>query len=275
MIAIWQRETANGPFVELKKGATDVPLFLFSGGDGNPNALAPLASRMHSSRALIAVDFCRPDDHGRLPSTVEIMADRSHSMICALQSRGPYYLVGYSFGGLVAMEVARLLRAKGEEVALLGLIDTRFDQRFWPTPILLRSQARLIRRHLAALLSLPLKQMAPMLLYRSRRLFLRLIRRRMPSSPVHSMSIMTPESTLEQHCKTLMANYRPRYYAGRITSFEAEEHDEYGCDPTQLWRTMATEIECRTIPGTHVGIVSHGASLTQLANALDSRLDTA
>jgi hypothetical protein len=36
---------------------------------------------------------------------------------------------------------------------------------------------------------------------------------------------------------------------------------------------MATEIECWTISGTHVGIVTNNASLTDLAAALDSKLE--
>ncbi len=275
MAAISQHNANNliSSLVQLKQGAEDAPLFLFSGGDGNPNSLTALASRVRNLRAMIGVDFCRRDNHGRLPSTIEIMADRSCSAIRALQPRGPYNIVGYSFGGLVAIEVARLLQESGEEIALLGLIDALFDHRFWPMRIFLRSQARLIRRHLAILLRLPLNQMIPSLFNRSQRLFFRFVRQQMPSS----LTISTPKSetatAIEQHCKTIMSNYRPKYYAGRIAFFNAENHDDYGCDPAELWEGMATEIECWTISGTHVGIVTDNASLTDLAAALDSNLE--
>lgn len=42
-----------------------------------------------------------------------------------MQPRGPYLLGGWSFGGLVAWETARRLEERGEEVALLVLIDSR------------------------------------------------------------------------------------------------------------------------------------------------------
>ena len=77
----------------------------------------------------------------------------------------------------------------------------------------------------------------------------------------------------QQHCITTMSNYRPRYYAGKITFFSAENCDDFGCDPAELWQGMATEIECWTISGTHVGIVTNNASLTDLAAALDSKLE--
>ena len=40
------------------------------------------------------------------------------------QSNGPYYLLGYSFGGLLAFEIAQQLHAAGERVELLGMLDT-------------------------------------------------------------------------------------------------------------------------------------------------------
>jgi thioesterase domain-containing protein len=41
------------------------------------------------------------------------------------QAHGPYCLVGYSLGGLLAYEIAGQMRAAGEEVAWLGVLDTR------------------------------------------------------------------------------------------------------------------------------------------------------
>lgn len=41
------------------------------------------------------------------------------------QPHGPYYLLGYSLGGTLAQGIAARLRARGEQVAFLGLLDTR------------------------------------------------------------------------------------------------------------------------------------------------------
>jgi amino acid adenylation domain-containing protein len=59
--------------------------------------------------------------------TVDAMAAPLLRMIREAQPGGPYRLMGYSFGGLLTYELARLLRANGEQVAWLGLLDT-------PTP---------------------------------------------------------------------------------------------------------------------------------------------
>jgi thioesterase domain-containing protein len=46
--------------------------------------------------------------------------------ITAQQPEGPYYLCGNCFGGMLAFEAARQLKALGQEVAFVGLIDTAF-----------------------------------------------------------------------------------------------------------------------------------------------------
>jgi thioesterase domain-containing protein len=263
---------AATPLVELRSGVPAAPLFLFSGGDGNPYGLSALAACVQSQRAVVGVRFCQPEADGRLPSSLKIMAERSYSAIRSLQPRGPYHLVGYSFGGLVAVEVARLLREAEEEIALLGLIDTLFDQRFWPTPIFLRSQFRVIRRHLRIILGLPPNQMIEALYNRSRGLFLRFIRKQMPASIAVPNRKAKTTSVAEQHCKMVMSNYRPNNYLGRLTCFDAENHDDYGCHPVELWQPIVKEIECLTIPGDHTSIVTNQMSLGVLAAAVDSKL---
>lgn len=42
-------------------------------------------------------------------------------------TEGPYCLAGYSFGGFVAFEMARQLKALGKEVKMLGIFDTAAD----------------------------------------------------------------------------------------------------------------------------------------------------
>ncbi|SFK44601.1 non-ribosomal peptide synthetase [Falsiroseomonas stagni] len=64
--------------------------------------------------------------------SVEAQADHVVARLRQEQRHGPYLLAGHSFGGLIAIEVARRLRAMGEDVPLLLLGDTlrttaRFD----------------------------------------------------------------------------------------------------------------------------------------------------
>jgi len=56
--------------------------------------------------------------------TLNDIAERYLDALHEVQPHGPYYLAGFSFGGRVALEIARRLRQASEEVAMLSVIDT-------------------------------------------------------------------------------------------------------------------------------------------------------
>ena len=51
------------------------------------------------------------------------LAEHCIHTIRRIQPRGPYRLSGYSFGAIVAYEIAQRFHAQGEEIAFLGLVD--------------------------------------------------------------------------------------------------------------------------------------------------------
>ncbi|MFE0137453.1 amino acid adenylation domain-containing protein, partial [Streptomyces sp. NPDC059037] len=57
------------------------------------------------------------------PATLAAMAADYVEQIRSVRPHGPYHLVGWSFGGLVAFEMATQLQEQGEEIALLALLD--------------------------------------------------------------------------------------------------------------------------------------------------------
>jgi amino acid adenylation domain-containing protein len=66
------------------------------------------------------------------PSAVYSVAELARDYIQIIrrqQPRGPYRLVGMSFGGIVAYEVAQQLRGAGDAVAFLGLLDATLPER--------------------------------------------------------------------------------------------------------------------------------------------------
>ncbi len=62
---------------------------------------------------------------GETPLTcIEDMAAHYIEALRRVQPKGPYFLGGWSFGGLVAFEMAQQLQKSGDEVALLAVLDT-------------------------------------------------------------------------------------------------------------------------------------------------------
>ena len=61
------------------------------------------------------------------PTTIDEIARRYADEIRTVQPEGPYHLLGWSLGGVIAHAIAAEMRAAGSEVALLAMLDTEAD----------------------------------------------------------------------------------------------------------------------------------------------------
>ena len=53
-----------------------------------------------------------------------MLAEACTELLLRQEPNGPYFLAGYSFGGIVAVEIASILQNIGRTVALVTMIDT-------------------------------------------------------------------------------------------------------------------------------------------------------
>jgi len=110
------------PVVKVQPGGAKPPLFFFHGdflfGGLYLAGLARLWPRDRPCYAIEPHGF----DGANPPPTIEEMAVARLKLIQEIQPKGPYFLGGFCNGGLVAFQVARLLRAQGQEVACLVLL---------------------------------------------------------------------------------------------------------------------------------------------------------
>ena len=116
---------ANGvdPCIEvLKATGTRPPLFCALGAGGAAYSYGPLANHMDADQPVYGLQYTRVPGCEHL-ADVGPVAERYITAIRSVQPSGPYYLAGWSFGGLVAYEIACLLKEAGESVGLLAVID--------------------------------------------------------------------------------------------------------------------------------------------------------
>jgi acyl-coenzyme A synthetase/AMP-(fatty) acid ligase/thioesterase domain-containing protein/acyl carrier protein len=83
-----------------------------------------LPKHLSAEQPILAFQPKGLDGRARYQASVEEMASSYLIHLRVHQPRGPYYLCGNCFGGVVAFEIAQLLIAAGEEVAFLGLFDS-------------------------------------------------------------------------------------------------------------------------------------------------------
>jgi aspartate racemase len=91
---------------------------------GNVLEHYPLANRMGFDQPIYALQARGLDGHIAQNQTMKKIAEAYIEEIRSLQPEGPYYVGGFCFGGLLALEVAQQLSQAGEEVALVVMIQT-------------------------------------------------------------------------------------------------------------------------------------------------------
>jgi thioesterase domain-containing protein len=184
----------------------------------------------------------QPQHDDRLEfETVEDLAAAYITTMRTIQPNGPYYVLGHSFGGYVAYEMACQLVAAGQQIAFLGLLDTGVGE---------VHQGRGVR----------------MLAERAHR-WLYLFRRLTPHEQREQVKIrlrgrFTPRpSDIRSNwaADTLADRYRPRPYPGRVTLFWAAYVPRpLGgiADTRDAWARLAGGgVEVYRVPGDHVMLI--------------------
>jgi oxalate---CoA ligase len=103
-----------------------IPFFCIPAAHGAPENFRHLAAVVGAGQPFFVLRDPRPP-HQRGIYTIEEHAQFHLEVIRAARPHGPYLLGGHCYGGIVAFEIARLLLAAGERVALLVLFQV-------PTP---------------------------------------------------------------------------------------------------------------------------------------------
>jgi thioesterase domain-containing protein len=98
------------------------PIFCVHPGGGYVHHYAKLAEYLAAGHSVYGL---QASAHRAPLRSIPEIAAKYVADIRRTQSKGPYRLIGWSLGGLIAFEMARHLNAINETVSFLGLLDTR------------------------------------------------------------------------------------------------------------------------------------------------------
>jgi thioesterase domain-containing protein/acyl carrier protein len=206
------------------------------------------------------------DNDLRHYQSIEAIAAVYVRHVRTLQKEGPYRLSGFSFFGLIALEVAQLLHKQGHEVSLLVMIDPP-DKCLSPR---LRYYPARIRHHLSRLAKLHPKSWLKYCLARASVMSWRTFARFMEvANQPEKVDIAFLREKLQRA-------YMPEIYPGRVTLFVARERVENvensAKGPDFGWGTVAGGgIDVHVIPGEHSTLFLE-PNIGSLAKQLDDVL---
>ncbi|MDN5635718.1 MAG: thioesterase domain-containing protein, partial [Brevibacterium sp.] len=120
----------------LRTAGAKPPLFAVHPATGISWGFAAMLHGLDPQRPLIGLQMpgLAPGDPEEITaSTLTELADDYITQMRTVQPQGPYHLLGWSFGGILAHRLATRLQEKGEEVAFLGILDA-YPRGRRPTP---------------------------------------------------------------------------------------------------------------------------------------------
>ena len=206
--------------------------------------------------------------------------------VCALrtyQPHGPYSVAGFSYGGLMAFEVACQLTELGEKVDLLVVVDTGPGRRGSPAQFfdnwrwLLRVAANLpfwLRDKDRGFSAGKLVRYAGRMLRRSYHWLASRGRKNRELDDVFDVNHM-PQQNLELMRAVYAAfrDYVPRHYSGQLTLFRANAQPLLAGNSYDLgWGRFVNSLDVRLINGNHESII-HRPYISELARQLGELLD--
>ncbi|NUQ98763.1 MAG: amino acid adenylation domain-containing protein [Streptomyces sp.] len=257
-----------GPLLALRTRGGQEPLFCLPPASGLSWGFAGLARHIDAGRPLYALQ-----SRGLIPgqdragSLAEAVAEHT-ALIREVQPHGPYHLLGYSMGGLVAHDIAVGLQEAGEQVALLTLLDSfpgawiRQGPALSDRPALLRSLLTILGRQVPQDDTEPLTE--------SR--FAELVRRvpDMPGSLGDAELAALVDVTANN--RRLLGEFAPGLYRGDLLFFTAAQDPDAVPGRHRSWQPYVEgRIDNHDIPCTH-GEMTRPGSLDRIGPVLDNRL---
>ncbi|MBB5954040.1 amino acid adenylation domain-containing protein/non-ribosomal peptide synthase protein (TIGR01720 family) [Saccharothrix tamanrassetensis] len=107
----------------IRPDGTKPPLFVLHSGLGSSLPYVGLARSIDPDVPIYGIQSPSVGHLAPLPDSIEAVAREYLGYLKQVQAEGPYHLLGWSFGGVLAQELAVRLQDNGDEVALVANLD--------------------------------------------------------------------------------------------------------------------------------------------------------
>src|ERR1700723_4631348 len=255
--------------VLLKPGNNEPPIFIAHGLGGSVIDFYQLVKYIDSPQPIYGMQARGIDGVDEPFDRIEDLAQFYLNAIKGLQPHGPYFLVGYSLGGLVMLEMAQRLTENGEKIALLAMLESYPHPRFLSLKQRVRLGSRLANQHASTVGKLPIRDALSYIIRPSeRRLYVARDANGGAPSQIPAGASHTPAmQRARERAYRALTCYRPHFYNGTIKFVRAELLTDYPDDPAAVWSNLAANFQFETVPGDHLGILgTHFESLAAVVS---------
>jgi acetoacetyl-CoA synthetase len=266
----------SSPTLVPMRAGTGLPLFFIHGVSGTVMECWTLVGAMQSARPVLGLQAQGLD--GELPAQARVhdIAANYIRQIRNVQPTGPYAVAGYSFGGLIALEIAQQFSSAGEQVDFLCLIDTYASEHCLPWRAWLRHNSGFMAWHWRKLRAVPGSQLAGYVKdkFANAADNVRMRSGHMAHRPDSHNAVMPPAlQTVRETLRVAMTMYRPRpYRAGPIVYVHGTIAQTYRSNQLVLWAHLARAgLEVVEVSCDHIDMIAE-PNVQVVAAALDRGL---
>jgi amino acid adenylation domain-containing protein len=271
LAAVEQSDIGGDPAILIKKGTTP-PLFCVHAGGGHVFAYQPLADQLPPEQTVYGISAPGVDGFGEPSQTMAGLVEHSLASILRVQPSGPYRLLGWSIGGLIAYETARRLTDMGHRVDFVGLLDTvapgQHRQLSEVLASTLQTEGLKGIPKVASVQRRRLRSTAARLYHEAHSKALKLRGRQTP--PILAGKRVYHASVLA------MKSHESGPYSGRVVYFRAVDAMTQAGPRDNPWRELVPHVEVVDVPGDHGTLVQApqvihlGAELRRILHELDA-----
>ncbi len=269
-------ENSKSHIITLNEGKGETPLFCIHGGDGGVIFYRDLAAMLPAEIPFHAIESLELANSGTIAQcSVEEVAGSYLVDILRVQPSGPIRLAGYSYGGVVAHEIACLLTYMGHNVEFLGMFDTHNPASAMRHYGLTERLSVFWRknRHLPLTKRFGLLKARIVEGARTNRRVRSELKAASESGPATAYSDMRRIQVREENWRAMQA-YKPKPFAGRITLFKTTHvSDKYELPDDYGWVKVAVSgLDIIPVEGEHLALFS-SENVGNLAKVLKDSLN--
>lgn len=238
--------------VELQPLGSRPPFFCVHGRRGGVSSYYHLAHYLGTDHPFYGLQCQGLNGFEEPYDSVEEIAAHYLRVIRVVQPEGPYAIGGWSFGGLVALEMALQLSARGEGVALLALLDThaRSNEELLP----LDTKA-ILWEMMTDSFKVSAERLAELMLEDDIDAYWQLLESEQ-KVPSNSANFLPGYVNVSRANNTALLKYVQRPYDGKLILFQAAaDRDASVEEQVAEWESMAAAVEAHVLPCSHNDIV--------------------
>lgn len=141
-----ENEIESNYLVPLKPNGNKTPLFIVHGSGLNILNFAHVINHFDEDQPVYGFQGIGPNGYDNWFESIETMAAKYIESIIKINPNGPYAVAGFSFGGIVAFEIAKQLKDQGKTVNTIALLDSYVDSSYYHPSLSQKKRARYFDR---------------------------------------------------------------------------------------------------------------------------------